>query len=82
MNNLSLNCGKVANKTVNKFVEKVREKVVGNLDDLSFPYISTNFSEVLHMIYTSNSTRKNGFYSLLNVSFTHFPHSLLLLLLN
>lgn len=67
-------------------VEKIEsgcEKIfVEKAGDFSFPYKSTFFGRVFQRKTTRKSTRFFCDFSLLMNGFTHFPHSLLLLLLN
>ena len=80
MNNLVVE--KPAKKSEEKLVKSVWENLVEKVEVSSFPYKSTFFSAKNHMNSTTISTRKIDDFSLLKMGFPHFPHSLLLLLLN
>ena len=77
---------KVVQKPVNNYMENLLKtmwgKFVEKLNSFSFPYKSTKISYKNHMNSTTISTRIINDFSLLKSSFSQFPHSLLLLLLN
>ena len=77
---------KVVQKPVNNYMENLLKtmwgKFVEKLNSFSFPYKSTNFSHKNHINSTVISTYFSSIFSLLKSSFSQFPHSLLLLLLN
>ena len=75
---------------MNNLVEKSEEnvfksmwgKIVEKEDFSSFTHFFKNFSAENHTKSTAISTCNLRDFSLLNLGFPHFPHSLLLLLLN
>lgn len=77
---------KVVQKPVDNYMENLLKsvwgKIVGKNENSSFPYKSTKISYKSHMNSTTISTRIIDDFSLLKSSFSQFPHSLLLLLLN
>lgn len=77
---------KVVQKPVNNYMENLSKtmwgKIVEKININSFPYKSTNFFNKTHKNSTTISTRILNDFSLLKSSFSQFPHSLLLLLLN
>ncbi len=76
------NVEKVVNKYVEKLFKNYGKDLVENSEIYSFPYNSTNLENFFQTKPTTKSTRIINNLSLLKTSFTHFPHSLLLLLLN
>jgi hypothetical protein len=76
MNNISVE------KPVNNLFKINGKSSVEKSVDFSFPYRTQLSRNVFHLNSTLKSTRNFRLFSLLNSSFTHFPHSLLLLLLN
>lgn len=80
MNNIVVE--KYGEKYGEKSVETMWGKYVEKETFVSFPYKSTNFSAKNHTNSTTISTWFSSKLSLLKMSFPHFPHSLLLLLLN
>lgn len=76
------NVEKVVNKYVEKLFKNYGKDLVENSEINSFPYKSTILENFFQTKPTTKSTRKINNLSLLKSSFTHFPHSLLLLLLN
>lgn len=75
------NVEKFAKKSVEMLFKNNGKSVVEKSKIDSFPYKSTNFENFFQTKTTTNSTIKFNISSPLNLSFTHFPHSLLLLLL-
>lgn len=77
---------KVVQKPVDNYMENLLKsvwgKIVGKIGNSSFPYKSTKISYKSHINSTTISTRIINNFPLLKLSFSQFPHSLLLLLLN
>ena len=80
MNKFSVD--KFAKKSVDKLFKSFGKNLVKKSKNDSFPYKSTYFGKFFQTKSTRKSTWNLKDSSLLNESFTHFPHSLLLLLLN
>jgi uncharacterized protein YkvS len=75
------NVEKFAKKSVEILFKNNGKGVVEKSQNDSFPYKSTIFNNFFQIKTTMNSTIDFNNFPLLNSSFTHFPHSLLLLLL-